>query len=350
MIKFVPGEYSQVEWGRLAGRATSQNLMQCWAYGEAKKNTGGWRVERGVFTDGDASVGLAQAMIRDLPVFAPLVGGGLCWINRGPLSFADSGAPDHGDRATGLLEALRQYYVTDRHFYLRVAPPGLALDEQQTAPVPMNIPGGFGATASSGWASALLMLAPGAEALRASLRPNWRNKLSKAERAGLRIEKGDDEASLQAFVGEYRGFLTARGFTTTVTPDLLQALFKAAAPAAAATCYRGFSGDTPLGSIVTFRYGETVEYLAATTLEAARSVPVGQLLIWRAICDACDAGAGYFDVSGMDPDTTPKGIFEFKSGLNGDPYRLSGEIESVGGGLRAALVRWQVERAKRTAQ
>jgi CelD/BcsL family acetyltransferase involved in cellulose biosynthesis len=345
MIKFVPGEYSQVEWGQLAERAESQNLMQCWAYGEAKKNTGGWRVERGVFTDGDVIVGIAQAMIRNLPGIGSLVGGGLCWVNRGPLLFSDLDTRIRNNCAADLLEALRQYYVVDRSFYLRIALPDRAPEKEQ----PNSAPAGFRLTGSAGWASALLTLAPGADDLRTGLRPNWRNKLGKAERGGLRVQKAVDAASLLDFVDEYRNFLTARGFTTTVTPDLLRALFQAAALDGTATCYRAISGDTPLGSIATIRYGETVEYLAATTLEAARSVPVGQALVWRAICDACDAGAGYFDVSGMDPDTTPKGIFEFKSGLNGDSYRLCGEIESVGGGLRAALVRWQVERAKRQA-
>ena len=52
-------------------------------------------------------------MIRDLPV----VGGGLVWINRGPLfnlaavSFAD------------LIAALKEVYVNQRGFYLRIAPP-----------------------------------------------------------------------------------------------------------------------------------------------------------------------------------------------------------------------------------
>ncbi len=337
MIKFVPGEYSQFEWDQLSRRAPTQNLMQCWAWGEAKKCADGWRVERGVFIRDDTIVGLAQAMIRDLPGIAALVGGGLCWVNRGPLSFGDTELPE-------LLDAMRRYYVVDRHFYLRVAPPDGGFDDGK----PVGAPTGFRPTAAHGWASALLTLEPGADALRARLRPNWRNKLNKAERAGLQVQKADDEVALEAFVDEYGNFLTARSFTTTVTPDLLRALFRSADPAAA-TSYRGFSGDTPLGSIVTFRYGKTVEYLAATTLEAARSMPIGQLLVWRAICDACDAGALSFDVSGMDPETTPKGIFEFKSGLNADPYRLPGEIEAVGGGPRAALVRWRVERSRRTS-
>lgn len=345
MIKFVPGEYSQVEWGQLAERAESQNLMQCWAYGEAKRIADSWRVDRGVFTDGDTIVGIAQAMIRDLPGIGSLVRGGLCWVNRGPLLFSDLGARVSSDCAAAVLEALRQYYAVDQHFYLRIASPDRALEKEQS----FSTPAGFRLTGSAGWASALLMLAPGADGLRTGLRPNWRNKLSKAERGGLHIQKAFDQASLLNFVDEYRNFLMERGFATTVTPDLLRALFQAAAPDAAATCYRAFSGAVHLGSIVTIRYGETVEYLAATTLEAARSVPVGQILVWRAICDACDTGAGYFDVSGMDPETTPKGIFEFKSGLNGEPYRLPGEIESVGGGLRAALVRWRVKRARRTA-
>ena len=51
----------------------------------------------------------------------------------------------------------------------------------------------------------------------------------------------------------------------------------------------------------------------------------------------------------MDPELTPKGIFEFKKGIGGIPYRLAPEIEANGKGLRTRLVRWWVVRARGAA-
>jgi peptidoglycan pentaglycine glycine transferase (the first glycine) len=337
MIKFVPGEYSQVEWGQLAERAESQNLMQCWAYGEAKRIADSWRVERGVFTDGDTIVGIAQAMIRDLPGIGSLVRGGLCWVNRGPLLFD---ARLQGDA----LAALNIYYVVERGCYLRIAPPNGAPAGEGAAPAQT----GFQETGTPGWASATLALAPDAERLRKSLRQNWRNALNKAARAAIRVEPCPDENSFAGFLDEYDGFLRTRGFSTTVTSALLRALFRAAGPSGRMMCYRGVDGETPLGSVVTIRYGDTVEYLAGTVLDAGRPLSVGQHLLWHAVCQAKEAGATQFDLGGMDPDLTPRGIYDFKDGLGGSPYRLADEIEAVGGGLRAALVRWRVRRSRQT--
>ncbi len=70
------------------------------------------------------------------------------------------------------------------------------------------------------------------------------------------------------------------------------------------------------------------------------------MLLWRAICDAREAGLRWFDVGGMDPELTPKGIYDFKAGIGGTPYRLAPEIEAQNGGLRTRLVRWRVNRAR----
>lgn len=344
MIEFVPGKYSQIGWEKLADRVSFRNLMQSWAWGEAKRVADGWRVERGIFRNGDVPAGMAQAMIRPLPGVGSLLDGGLCWVNRGPLPFADAGTGGGQALFDQLLEALRRHYGEERHFYLRVAPPSLGDPSG-----PPAMPRGYRPAGPHGWASAVLSLEPGVEALRAGLRANWRNKLNKAERSGIEIERMDDAPSLLDFAEEYRGFLADRGFSTTVTPDLLAALFEAASRMGAASCYRARLDGAMLGSIAAVRYGDTIEYLAATTSEAARAIPVGQALVWRAIADACAAGLRAFDVSGMDPETTPKGIYEFKSGLNAQPYRLPPEIEAIGGGLRAAMVRWRVGRARQAA-
>jgi CelD/BcsL family acetyltransferase involved in cellulose biosynthesis len=337
MISFIAGDYDQIGWETLAARSPEHNLMQSWAYGEAKAASGGWQVERGILTDGTEPVGIAQALVRPLPVVGSFIGGGLCWVNRGPLMF------DIG-RKTEALAAMHSHFVTDRKLYLRIAP-----SWPQTARPAESDMQSFGDTGVAGWASATVTLDPDIADLRKSLRQKWRNALNKAEKSGMVAEPCDDEESFTGFLGEYTGFLQDRGFETTVTPELMESLYRHSGPSGAMRCFRGRLGEAPVGSALTIRYGDTVEYLVGTLLEAGRAVSAGQFLVWQALSQAKQDGATRFDVGGMDPDLTPRGIFAFKDGLGGQPYRLANEIEATDGGIRAALVRWRVANARQAA-
>ena len=324
MVRFKPENFCQAEWDSAAAAFCGHNLMQDWAYGAAKAQVGGWRVERGMLSDAANVCGAAQVLLKSLPV----IGGGVAWVNRGPVGLSRS------DRGT-LLQALHQYYVVERGYYLRIAPAmheealtGMALDKY-----------GFRLTDTTGWASAVLDLATDLEALRAALRQNWRNALNKAERRDPSIEVAAGGAAFEGFLAEYADFLRHRHIRTTVTADLLRALQAQRSAGQTLQCYRARHQKTQLGSVLVVRSGKTVEYLAGTLLDAGRSFSVGQLLLWRAIRDAKSSGARYFDLGGLDPDRTPKGIFDFKSGVAGLPYRLAPEIESIDGGIRAAIVR-----------
>jgi len=70
------------------------------------------------------------------------------------------------------------------------------------------------------------------------------------------------------------------------------------------------------------------------------------LLLWQAVCQMKTLGYKWFDLGGMDPELTPSGIFHFKAGLNGTPYRLVSELEGHNGGLRSRALRWYVSRVK----
>ena len=331
MIRFEPVDYSQESWLAVAAGFPGYNLMQDWSYGAAKAAMGGWQVERGLIVDADKTIGAVQVLVKQLPVF----GGGLAWVNRGPLGFSDT-------RMELSLRALHQYYVGTRGCYLRIAP---LIDEAD----PLSQSAGefgFHHTETKGWASATLDLSPDLDSLRSGLRQKWRNALNKAERAELTVETGSSETLFNHFVDEYERFLSDRGVETTVTPDLLQALQQYRPSDAKLTCFSARHDETPLGTVLIAQTGDSAEYLAGTLLDAGRAFNVGQLLLWRAIGHAKSRGVKWFDLGGMDPELTPKGIFEFKRGVGGTPYGLAPEIGSLGGGWRAALVRWRVARAR----
>ena len=55
--------------------------MQTWEYAQAKATIYSWKVERVIFQDGENIVGALQALVKPIPI----IGGGLVWINQGPL-------------------------------------------------------------------------------------------------------------------------------------------------------------------------------------------------------------------------------------------------------------------------
>lgn len=338
LLRFEPAPFDRDGWDHLIEPFADLGLTQCWAYGEARAAAAGWSVERGVAEEAGRVVAAAQVMLRALPA----VGGGLAWIGRGPLWRHVDAADDAGGLVE-VLAALRRHYVDARGFYLRVAPPVRA----DSALCANAIAGaGFRATDSAGWASAVVDLTRDVAAIRARLDQKWRNSLNKAERLDAAVERADDDAAFRAFNNEYRRFLATRGFDTTVTPELLETLQRLLAPGRKLVAYRALHQGTPLGSALLTFHGRTVEYLAGTVLEAGRRFNVGQLLLWRAMCDSKHAGYTRFDVGGLDPQLTPMGIFAFKSGLGGTPYHYVNEIEADDGGVRARLVRWRVARAR----
>ncbi|MSO93462.1 MAG: GNAT family N-acetyltransferase [Rhodospirillales bacterium] len=330
----------QQEWDGLLAGYRDLSLMQCWAYGEAKARTASWRVERGVVLDGDRPTGLFQALVRPLPIIA----GGLAWINRGPLWRPHDGGADSA-RLVAMLGAIARHY-RQRGLYVRIAPAA----PEQSFPRDGLREAGLADAGTPGWASARVDLSQPVDAIRGRLEQKWRNSLAKAERTGLDVRSGTDDALFRAFLAAHARHLEERKFETTVTVpflETLQSLLPEDRKLVALVAYRE---EQPVASVLLASYGGTAEYLAGSVSPEGRPINAGQLLLWRAVQHAKERGFRTFDAGGLDADLTPKGIYHFKTGLGGAPYRLCPEIESADSGLVQRLVRWRVQRARAASQ
>lgn len=323
-------------WDELLAGFRDLSLMQCWAYGEAKAQGGSWHVERGVLLDGERPVAIFQALIRKLPIVA----GGLAWINRGPLWRPRDGAADPGRLAAILTEIVRHYRA--RGLYVRIAPAAA----EPLAPSDGLRDAGLADTGTPGWASAVLDLTQPVDVLRRGLEQKWRNSLVKAERAGLDVRSGSDDGIFRTFLDAHARHLEERKFETTVTVSFLETLQSLMPEDRKLEALIATQGDVSVASLLLASYGGTAEYLAGSVAPEGRPINAGQLLLWRAVEHAKARGFREFDVGGLDSDLTPRGIYHFKAGLGGMPYRLAPEIESADSGLVQRLVRWRVQRAR----
>jgi len=326
---FQPQEISREEWDEVSQGSPQLNLLQSWAYGAAKEQSSAWRVERGYFQDNGSTLGIAQCLVRSLPLGL----GGVAWVNRGPM-VVSSGSAHSCDQ---LAAALRAYYVSVRGYYLRIAPPvpGEAFNAADWREA------GFETADTLGWASAVLDLSPPLEELRAGLNRKWRGHLNRAGRQSIDLKVGDEEQHFDVFLRQHESLIAEKGFETSVTPAFLRALQDALPKSRKMLVVLAYHENELLGSVLMAFYGDTAEYLAGNTTDQGRRLGAGHLMLWRAIEAVQERGYRYLDVSGMDPIQTPEGILTFKQGLNAEPYRFSNNLYAgVGGPITWALHRF----------
>ncbi len=333
---FIPTELSEQEWTAIATSSTDYNLLQSWPYAEAKAATGPWKIIRGIIQRDGQKVGLAQTLIRSVPLGM----GGLAWLNRGPLRLG----PQAEDRATlcEMLAAVQKYFVDQQGYYLRIAPPvSRDILELKAAEIP-----DFGITDATGWASARLDLSIPEDQLRRTLHGKWRNALSRAERADIQVSEGVGPQLFQFFLKGHKEHLAKLGPHGGLPEIFLNALNNRLSGEDRLETFIACIEERPVGGIIIAKYGKTAEYLAGHNTDEGRVSNVGQLLLWRAVCSFQERGVTCFDLGGMDPVLTPEGIFRFKQRTGAQPYQYINELESGARGLINRLVRRRIMKAR----
>jgi len=337
MIELQHESIDRTEWAAVVSRFKDLSLLQTWEYGEASQKIDFWRAERMIFRDGERIIGAAQALTRTVPV----VGGGVAWVNRGPLWRRPEGSDPK--TLSEIMKAMRRYWVDRRGLYLRVAPP-LKADNKGFELFP---PSGYTSSHEGrGWSSARLDLSGPVEATRAKLDKRWRNSLSSAERGGL-VLGSNPTASFDLTLEQFRKLLGRKAYPTTVTPAFLRCLKECSGPGLSLYAFSTDKEGRFIGGIMIVRYGDVAEYLVSAIDAVGRTANAGQFLLWKAVCRMKEAGCRWFDLGGTDPDATPPGVLRFKSGLNPEPYTYVGEFEARGEGLLNSIVRWGVRRARK---
>jgi lipid II:glycine glycyltransferase (peptidoglycan interpeptide bridge formation enzyme) len=331
------GPFSQSDWNSAVSQFADLNLLQTWEYAEAASRTRGLEVHRLIFEVDGKVIGAAQGFVRTIPY----IGGGAALINRGPLWQRDGASPS---TLAAILSALRDYWVGRRGMYLRVAP------AMRTGEVPQSLfpeAGYDSAEHSHPWISARLDLSDSTDTLRRSLRSNWSASLKKAESAGIKVEWGPEKTLLNDIRTELEQLTVRKRFASPVTSAFLGTFQDLADDRHRLWSLTARQASWPLGGIALARYGSVCEYLVGAVNDEGKRLNAGQLLLWAAVMNAKDSGYRWFDLGGMDPEATPKGILYFKSGLNAKSYELMGDFEACSPGLINKAIRWKLERALR---
>ena len=319
------------EWAALAAGFRDHNYRQSWAFGRACAARVGAtsehvRIER----DGEP-IAAADVRVRRLPV----VGGGIAYVNGGPLCrLTDGPAPAALHDA---LVALRDEYVVRRRLVLRVAPPPVPaawadVIEKTFAAV------GFAPVAQPPERTILLDLRPPLDALRAGFAQKWRNGLNGAERQGLEVERGEAPEQIAAFVQLFGAFRARKRFGLDLDAPFYAAVHADALPGERfVVTLAKRDGEVVAGHLASC-LGDTSVYLLGATLPAGLRAKAGYLLQWHAIQHARERGLAWYDLGGIDPVGNP-GVYHFKKGLGGGEVALPGPFEIVPRHPAVALTR-----------
>ncbi len=165
---------------------------------------------------------------------------------------------------------------------------------------------------------ALLPLGPEA-GMRAALAQKWRNRLNRAERAGLKLRETDltpDHWILTAEAAQAR----ARGYRGL--PPAFSAAFARANPGAARV-FEALDKGVPVAGALVLRHGRMATWQIGVTTPEGRRCHAMNLLLWHAMQALAARGHDCLDLGILNAQDAP-GLTHFKLGTGARAHRLGG--------------------------
>jgi hypothetical protein len=308
------------QWAQQWQNCVHTNLPQAWEYGTAKKEADGWETKRILFSNtANVPVALVQVLFRSIPVL-----GGIARINRGPLLIGDRKC-ENAVISLDVIYALLRYARKQHWWIIQVAPELHPSTETDICLKAM----GLKKLRHTPWGSAIISLAPDENELLMQLKGKWRNGMRKGQKNSvIALHKQLGNKSLKQLLANYSKMQVKRNFDG-LSDELIQAMARQESASwqfnmFVATEKESESESDPLGFLVTVRTGDTSVYCIGTTNDLGRNLQANSVLLWAAVLHAKATGCSWFDLGGLNADT-PKGIADFKRGLKGVPYSLTGE-------------------------
>jgi Acetyltransferase (GNAT) domain len=299
------------DWDAHFNRVPRSNLLQSWAYGEAKRRAERFHVRRGALHHQGQVLGIVQALERRFGLAR------LVRINRGPLWTAPVG-PDVIEAA---FAALRSSFRLWKRQVLSIAPEieNGAFDRFETM--------GYRRRSAPAWSSAWVDLSMPVDQLRKRLGSKWRNLLNAGERAGVMVRADHDDAAFAWIVARYQDLIRERGFRG-ISVDVVRELWALRDDPSDMLVYRSYCDDRGVAGALIVRHGTTATYLIGWSDPEGRRIRAMNVLLFGILGDLAARGCAWLDLGGIDKLGTP-GIAHFKQGIGGSEYTLAGEFLSL---------------------
>jgi len=296
------------EWEECFSAVPLVHLMQSYVYGEAKKRSGNWHIERYVVEQGTTPVAIFQVIekrVAGLRVASR--------INRGPLFLGQTVTTDVKEN---VYRVIKENWKLVRGGPLLIAPALEATEEHQQLLAEI----GFKDRKKRGYWSFLLDLGPDEKEMMARFAPTWRNRLRAACKSGLELNVVNSEESV-----EWMGRMHME--------NMRRKKFNGPSSSFIATLYRtnpnaflvlqALADRVPVAGMALVSYGHTAHYYVGWFDDAARKLNPGNFLYWHSALEMKKAGYRWLDLGGGGH--TNDHVGQFKRGTRCSEYRLIGE-------------------------
>jgi hypothetical protein len=260
-----------------------------------------------------SSAGLvALALVRLFP--APLIGAAVAYVLHGPVWRIRHGDVDP-DTFRYAIRLLRDEYVQRRGVTLRIKPrPTLSgpgdyaglFAEERYIPVHVGVTG----------RTILMDLGRASQALRKGLEPRWRRHLNQAERGGLSLVEGTDDAMFDLFLPLYHEMLSRKRLAEPSDLKAFMAMQRLLPDLHKMRVFVAVDGSQQCAGVIVSATGRRGDFLFGATGGAGLRNQASYLVHWRAIEWLQSRGCTEYDLQGINPASNP-GVYAFKSGLCG---------------------------------
>ncbi len=309
-VRLVWNGATETQWHEWLVQVGKSNLLQSWAYGEAKSETSGWSIRRGVFFKGNEPIAMVQVLQKKIAGVVVT-----SRINRGPLYLRRLDE----DEQEEVLKIIGRFGDILRGRLLSIAPELVMSGPHLSFLLRRN----WKQFSPKAWESAWVDLGLELKDLRSGLEAKWRNMLSFSEKTGLHCEIGTDDHLYDWMILRYKELIREQNFTG-IPVDTLNSLRRHSAKYSSLIIIRGIHDDVAVAGIGIALHGCSATYLIGWNGLAGRKMKANQFIIWQSIIYLKQLGIKWFDLGGIDTQNTP-GIAAFKGGLRGSHYELVGE-------------------------
>ncbi|MDR6395952.1 lipid II:glycine glycyltransferase FemX [Herbaspirillum seropedicae] len=302
---------SQASWNTMLQAVPASNLLQSWSYGQSKRATSGWQVQRLEMHIGGKTIAMVQLMTRRLAGCLTI-----SRINRGPLFLPGTSPEIELACLDKLGRALGRW---SRARVLSWAPERL-LTGRHLVQLGRSC---FRLLSPCGWSSSMIDLRQDEAQLRSGLSGSWRNMLNVAQRNALLVKESREDAVFERLLANCQKLMTDRGmvFPDTLYRTLWKQLREDATPGLLLVVS---DGDELLAATWAVTHGRSATYLLGWSGERGRKLHAHHILLWETMLRLKADGLHWFDSGGIDDERTG-GIAAFKLGLGGERYNLAGE-------------------------
>lgn len=319
------------EWNALIESFSDANFYQTWAYGAI--SWGENQLSHCVVQRDGQTVAIAQLRIVKLPV----VRAGIAYLRWGPACQpkGTAWAPDNHRQA---LQAIEEEYVGRRGLMLRVIPNVFAQDPASEHVLKHLADASFQQENEvTPYRTLRVDLRHEPEVIRKRLDGKWRNQLNAAERNGLTILEGSDDALYGQFLELYNEMMARKQFETTVDAQEFHRIQQRLPENQKMIVMISVKDGTPQTALISTAVGTTGIYLLGATSNEGMKSKGSYLLQWRMMNRLRERGCQWYDLGGINPETNP-GVYHFKSGMGGQEVSGLGRFERRGAALSSAAV------------